>query len=130
VPESEGISIEVVAADAARRSQCCAALGAYGFRVSGTASLEEAMGVIERRPTDHSRPSLFVLVGMGVDGARAAMQELRGHPWTAPARVLVVDEALTPEQALALQDDGAANCYIKPFLAPVYSARVRGALRG
>jgi DNA-binding response OmpR family regulator len=129
MPEPESVSIEIVAADPGRRGQCSEAIGNYGFRISGAGSLDEAFREIEQRPTDSPRPSLFVLVGMGLEGAQAAVKELRSHPWTAPARVLVVDETLTPEQSMALLDAGVNDCYGKPFLAPVFSARVRGALR-
>jgi DNA-binding response OmpR family regulator len=124
------ISIEIVAADPGQRGRCLQAVDKYGFRISSAGSLAEAFQEIEQRPTDAPRPSLFVFVGLGFDGARAAVNELRSHPWTAPARVLVVDEALTAEQSLALLDAGVNDCYCKPFLAPVFSARVRGALRG
>jgi len=129
MPEPESVSIEIVAADPGRRARCCEAIAQYGFRISSAGSLEEAFREIEQRPTDAPRPSLFVFVGMGFEGVQAAVKELRSHPWTAPARVLVVDEALTPEQSLALLDAGVNDCYGKPFLAPMFSARVRGALR-
>ena len=74
-------------------------------------------------------PAFSCSRGLGFDGVQAAVKELRSHPWTAPARILVVDEGVTPEQSLALLDAGVSDCYCKPFLAPVFSARVRGALR-
>jgi DNA-binding response OmpR family regulator len=128
--EPESVSIEIVAADPGRRAQCLQAIDKYGFRLSGAGSLAEAFKEIEQRPTDAPRPSLFVFVGMGLDGVQTAVKELRSHPWTAPARILVVDDAVTPEQTLSLLDAGVNDCYCKPFLAPVFSARVRGALRG
>ena len=127
--EPGAVSIEIVAADPGRRAQCLQAIDKYGFRLSGAGSLAEAFQEFAQRPSDALRPSLFVFVGMGLDGARAAVKELRSHPLTAPARVLVVDEALAPEQALTLLDAGVSDCYCKPFLAPVFSARVRGVLR-
>jgi DNA-binding response OmpR family regulator len=128
--EPESVSIEIVAADPDQRGQCLQAIDKYGFRISGAGSLAEAFKKIEQRPTDSPRPSLFVLVGMGFDGAQAAVKELRSHPWTAPARILVVEEGLAAEQSLALLDAGVSECYCKPFLAPMFSARVRGAVRG
>jgi DNA-binding response OmpR family regulator len=127
--EPESVSIEIVAADPGNRAQCLQAIDKYGFRISCAGSLTEAFKEIEQRPTDAPRPSLFVLAGMGFDGVRAAVKELRSYPWTATARILVVDEALTPEQSLTLLDAGVSDCYCKSFLAPVFSARVRGALR-
>jgi|GEM_PF-5664170 len=127
--ESGSAFIVIVAADPGQRGRCREAIDKYGFRVSGAGSLVEAFAVLEQRPTDAPRPSLFVCVGMGSDGAQAAVKELRRHPWTAPAHILIVDETLTPEQSLALIDAGVSDCYCKPFLAPMFSARVRGALR-
>ncbi len=123
------IFIEIVAADPGQRAQCFQAIDQYGFRISSAGSLVEAFKTIEQRSTDVPRPSLFACVGMGFDGVQAAVKELRSHPWTASARILVVDESLTVEQSLVLIDAGVSDCYCKPFLAPMFSARVRGALR-
>jgi DNA-binding response OmpR family regulator len=127
--EQQPVSIEIVAPDPTRRQQCVEAVNKYELHVASADSLEAAMADIVERSSDAARPSLFALVGLGLEATQAAIAELREHRWTAAARILVVDETLTPEQATALLDAGACGCYNKPFLAPMFSARVRGALR-
>lgn len=123
------ICLAIVAPDPARLEECVDAVRKQGFLIVAGGSVKAIFAETDCWRTDIPRPSLFALVGVPPKDIPSALDEVRCHPLTAAAPILVVDETLTVEQAAALLNAGVLECWTRPFLAPMFSARVRGALR-
>lgn len=88
---------------------------------------ETVAAALEAVPASIDKLDAFVLSGLSPAEARAGLKAIRAHAKLAGAPVLVVDEGLDAESASSLKAAGADFCYRQPFVAPVFTARVRAA---
>lgn len=121
--------VAIVCGEPRFRGRCSKALELYGLRVVESPDWGAAQGAFEAGLGDGERTELFILDSLPGRELQAAVAALRAHPVGTKARILVVDEALDSRGSARLLDAGADDCYCKPFLGPVFSARARGLLR-
>ncbi|MEK9146236.1 MAG: hypothetical protein AAB339_11560 [Elusimicrobiota bacterium] len=121
--------VVIVGPEAEGRRACAQALEAHGFHLSEFPAMKDASAGLEGGRSDRMKPDLFVLVRLPPAEALEAVRAVKGHPLWREAGILLVDDKLRSEDAGTMLDAGADDCYARAFLAPIFSARVRGLLR-
>ena len=103
-------------------------LAKYGCRICAQSSLAAALSAVEARSSDTARQDLAVLARLNACQCHEALGTLKTHLLTRSAGILIVNDQLKAEEIQELLKSGA-ECYCKPFLAAIFSARARGLLR-
>ncbi|MBI2362643.1 MAG: response regulator transcription factor [Elusimicrobia bacterium] len=121
--------VAIVFDDPRLKGRCAKALELYGLGLAESRGWDAARRAYEAALGEGERTELFILDSLPRPELDAALAALRAHPVAAKARVLAVDETLDASGSAEVLDAGADDCYCKPFLGPVFSARARGLLR-
>ncbi|MBI5201216.1 MAG: response regulator transcription factor [Elusimicrobia bacterium] len=121
--------VALVGFDPAFLEQCRAALENQGYAVFDEPDTEKALAGFSTRRSDLAKPDVWALGPLEPVPFLIAVQKVRGHPLAAKAGILAVNEKLTADEAAAVLNAGADDCYRKPFIPAIFSARVRGILR-
>ncbi|MBI5596534.1 MAG: response regulator transcription factor [Elusimicrobia bacterium] len=121
--------VAIVCGEPRFRGRCAKALELYGLHVVESPDWGAARRAFEAGLGEGERTELFILDALGRPELDSAVAAVRAHPLGGKSRILVVDETLDAGAAAGVLDAGADDCYCKPFLGPVFSARARGLLR-
>ena len=120
--------VALVGFDPAFLAQCREALENQGYAVVDEPDTEAALKGFEARRSDVARPDLWALGPMEPVPFLLAVGRIRSHPLAAKSGILAVNEKLSADEAAAVMNAGADDCYRKPFIPAIFSARVRAVL--